>query len=70
MKLALSLLALVASANAFAPATSGVVTRSVAMNGKPAASKEEDLELTTKVILDYVNAQNDEAGVDDSDDEE
>ena len=75
MKLFLSLVALVASANAFAPATSGVVSRSVALNvktgpaGTPAKSKEEDLELTTQVILDYVNSQADEAGVDDSDDE-
>jgi len=75
MKLFLSLFALVASANAFAPATTGVISRSVALNvvtgagGSPAASKEEDLELTTQIILDYVNTQNDEAGIDDSDDE-
>lgn len=30
--------------------------------GKPAKSKEEDLELTTQIILDYVNAQNTDAG--------
>lgn len=75
MKLILSLFALVASANAFAPAATGVISRSVALNvvtgagGSPAATKEEDLELTTQIILDYVNAQNDEAGIDDSDEE-
>lgn len=72
MKLFLSLAALVASASAFAPATSGVVARSVAMSATPsgpAKSKEEDLELTTKIILDYVNSQTDEEGIDDSDDE-
>lgn len=74
MKLSvLSLAALVASANAFAPTVSGVVSRSVAMSAKPssgpAKSKEEDLELTTQIILDHVNAQNDNSGVDDSDDE-
>ncbi|KAK1746587.1 hypothetical protein QTG54_003194 [Skeletonema marinoi] len=75
MKLILSLFVLVASANAFAPATTGVISRSVALNvvtgagGSPAATKEEDLELTTQIILDYVNAQNDEAGIDDSDEE-
>lgn len=76
MKLFLSLVALVASANAFAPSTSGVVSRSVALSvkvgngGAPAKSKEEDLELTTQIILDYVNSQNDEGGVDDDSDEE
>lgn len=75
MKLFLSLVALAASANAFAPAASGVVSRSVALSvttgpsGAPAKSKEEDLELTTQIILDYVNSQADEAGIDDSDDE-
>ena len=58
MKLAvISLVALFSSASAFAPAMSGV-SRSVALGvktgpkGKPAKSKEEDLELTTKIILD------------------
>jgi hypothetical protein len=75
MKLFLSFVALVASANAFAPTTSGVVSRSVALSvktgpgGAPAKSKEEDLELTTQIILDYVNANNSEEGIDDSDDE-
>ena len=27
------------------------------IDGKPAASKEEDLELTRKVILDFLNAE-------------
>jgi hypothetical protein len=38
--------------------------------GKPAKSKEEDLELTLQVILDYVNSNNSGSdGVVDDDDE-
>ena len=37
--------------------------------GQPAKSKEEDLELTTQIILDYVNAQNTEDGTVDDDEE-
>jgi hypothetical protein len=76
MKLSvLSFVALVASANAFAPSVSGVVSRSLALSvkvgpgGAPAKSKEEDLELTTQIILDFVQGQQDESGIDDSDDE-
>eukprot|EP00585_Thalassiosira_rotula_P003347 CAMPEP_0196142252 /NCGR_PEP_ID=MMETSP0910-20130528/11415_1 /TAXON_ID=49265 /ORGANISM="Thalassiosira rotula, Strain GSO102" /LENGTH=75 /DNA_ID=CAMNT_0041403543 /DNA_START=83 /DNA_END=310 /DNA_ORIENTATION=+ len=75
MKLAIvSLVALLSSANAFAPAMSGV-SRTVALgvktgpDGAPAASKEEDLELTTQIILDYVNSQASTEGVDDDDEE-
>ena len=35
-----------------------------------AKSKEEDLELTTQVILDYVNSQASQEGIVDDDDEE
>jgi hypothetical protein len=31
--------------------------------GKPAKSKEEDLELTTQIILDYVNSQLSDTGI-------
>ena len=72
----ISLVALLASANAFAPSV-GPISRSVtALNvktgpaGTPAKSKEEDLELTTQVILDYVNSQAAEEGIVDDDDEE
>ena len=74
-----SLVVLLSSANAFAP-SAGVNSRSAmattALNvktgaaGQPAKSKEEDLELTTQIILDYVNAQNAEDGTVDDDDEE
>lgn len=48
MKLAIATL-LVASAAAFAP--SAPAFRTTALNGGPAKSAEEDLELTRKVIL-------------------
>eukprot|EP00581_Thalassiosira_minuscula_P011874 CAMPEP_0183723542 /NCGR_PEP_ID=MMETSP0737-20130205/15761_1 /TAXON_ID=385413 /ORGANISM="Thalassiosira miniscula, Strain CCMP1093" /LENGTH=75 /DNA_ID=CAMNT_0025953855 /DNA_START=77 /DNA_END=304 /DNA_ORIENTATION=+ len=72
MKLSIvSLLALFTSAEAFAPSMAGV-SRSVALGvktgagGAPAKSKEEDLELTTQIIMDYVNSQAaDEDGVED-----
>lgn len=74
MKLSvISLVALLSAADAFAPAMSGL-SRSVALGvktgakGKPAKSKEEDLELTTQIILDYVNSQAAEDGI--VDDEE
>lgn len=75
MKLSvISLVALLSAADAFAPATSGV-SRSVALGakvktgagGKPAKTKEEDLELTTQIILDYVNSQAAEEGIVDDD---
>ncbi len=63
-----SLVALLPSASAFAPSAAGAMisrcaTASTAIGmvktgpaGTPAKSKEEDLELTTQVILDYVNS--------------
>ena len=36
--------------------------------GQPAKSKEEDLELTTQIILDYVNSQMVDAGICDDND--
>lgn len=75
MKLSIiSLAALLSTASAFAPSVGG--RRSVALGvktgagGAPAKSKEEDLELTTQIILDYVNSQAAEEGVVDDDDEE
>ena len=81
MKLSITLFAvLLSSATAFAP-TSGISSsRSAAAvrtalqvktgaGGQPARSKEEDLELTTQIILDYVNAQNTEDGTVDDDEE-
>ena len=81
MKLSITLFAvLLSSATAFAP-TSGISSsRSAAAvrtalpvktgaGGQPAKSKEEDLELTTQIILDYVNAQNTEDGTVDDDEE-
>jgi hypothetical protein len=80
LSITLSLAALLSSATAFAP-TSGFSSSSRAVRtatalpvktgagGQPAKSKEEDLELTTQIILDYVNAQNAEDGTVDDDDE-
>lgn len=44
---------------AFAPGMSrpAFTSRLTMIDGKPAASKEEDLELTRKVILDFLNAE-------------
>ncbi|KAL7430509.1 hypothetical protein ACHAXH_003858 [Discostella pseudostelligera] len=78
LSITLSLAALLSSASAFSP--SGFSSRSAAITstalpvktgagGQPAKSKEEDLELTTQIILDYVNAQNAEDGTVDDDDE-
>lgn len=74
MKLCIvSLVALLSSASAFAP-SAGVV-RSTALGvktgpaGSPAKSKEEDLALTTEVIMDYINSQASEEGVVDDDEE-
>ena len=39
-------------------------------SGAPAKTKEEDLELTTQIILDYVNSQEDTEGVVDDDDDD
>lgn len=76
MKLSIvSLVALLTSAEAFAPSMAGV-SRSMALgvktgaSGAPAKSKEEDLELTTQIIMDYVNSQAAEGeGVVDDDEE-
>lgn len=75
MKLSIITLAAVLSAtNAFAPAASGF-SRTAALGvktgagGSAAKSKEEDLELTTQIILDYVNNQADEEGIVDDDEE-
>lgn len=56
---AILLIAVPAVSAAFAPGMSRpAFTSSLTMiNGKPAASKEEDLELTRKVILDFLNAE-------------
>lgn len=70
----ISLAALLSAANAFAPAASGI-TRTVALGvttgaaGKPASSKEEDLELTTQIILESISNDADDEGVVDDDDE-
>lgn len=40
-----------------------------AASSSPATSKEEDLELTTRAIMDYVNSQEDDSGVVDDDEE-
>jgi hypothetical protein len=76
----LSIVSLVAlllpSASAFAPSTVGMISRCATSStaigmiktgpaGTPAKSKEEDLELTTQVILDYVNSMATEEGVSD-----
>eukprot|EP00579_Thalassiosira_antarctica_P005346 CAMPEP_0201879938 /NCGR_PEP_ID=MMETSP0902-20130614/10688_1 /ASSEMBLY_ACC=CAM_ASM_000551 /TAXON_ID=420261 /ORGANISM="Thalassiosira antarctica, Strain CCMP982" /LENGTH=75 /DNA_ID=CAMNT_0048407885 /DNA_START=98 /DNA_END=325 /DNA_ORIENTATION=+ len=69
-----SFVALLASANAFAPAMSGA-SRTVSLGvqtgaaGQPAKSKEEDLELTREVILEYVNSKASNEGIVDDDDE-
>lgn len=72
----ISLVALVSPANAFAPSTGGfIVARSTELGlktgaaGRPAKSKEEDLELTTQVILDYVNSQDSQDGIEDDEEE-
>ena len=71
----LALAALASSASAFAP-TGGFSRPAVALSvktgpgGAPAKSKEEDLELTTQIILDYVNSQAAEEGIVDDEDEE
>ena len=66
---------LLPSASAFAPSTPGMISRCATSSttaigmiqtgpaGTPAKSKEEDLELTTQVILDYVNSMATEEGV-------
>ena len=77
MKLSIiSFVALLSCANAFAPSVGGISRSAVAAlnvktgaGGSPAKSKEEDLELTTQVILDYVNSQAADEGVVDDDDE-
>ena len=78
MKLSIiSFAALLSCTSAFvAPSVSGISRSAVAaLNvktgaaGSPAKSKEEDLELTTQVILDYVNSQAADEGVVDDDDE-
>ena len=75
----LSIVSLVAlllpSASAFAPSSPGMISRCATSStigmiqtgpaGTPAKSKEEDLELTTQVILDYVNSMATEEGVSD-----
>eukprot|EP00584_Thalassiosira_punctigera_P011895 CAMPEP_0172551220 /NCGR_PEP_ID=MMETSP1067-20121228/36750_1 /TAXON_ID=265564 ORGANISM="Thalassiosira punctigera, Strain Tpunct2005C2" /NCGR_SAMPLE_ID=MMETSP1067 /ASSEMBLY_ACC=CAM_ASM_000444 /LENGTH=78 /DNA_ID=CAMNT_0013338979 /DNA_START=170 /DNA_END=406 /DNA_ORIENTATION=+ len=78
MKLSVvSLVAILSSAGAFAPSAS-VVSRSATSSslgvktgsgGQPAKTKEEDLELTTQIILDYVNEQAAEDGIVDDDEE-
>ena len=78
MKLSIvSLFALLPSASAFAPAAAaGTISRCATASSAigmvktgpdaaPAKSKEEDLELTTQVILDYVNSMATEEGVSD-----
>ena len=76
----LSSMSLLSTASAFVlPSTSSSCRSSVVMApmiimtgpaGKPAKSKEEDLELTLQVILDYVNTQSSGSdGVVDDDDE-
>jgi hypothetical protein len=76
MKLSIPfLVALLPSSSAFAPSASGtIISRCTATAigmvktgpaGTPAKSKEEDLELTTQVILDYVNSMATEEGVSD-----
>ena len=79
LSITLSLAALLSSATAFAPTSGFSSSRAVrtatalpvktGAGGQPAKSKEEDLELTTQIILDYVNAQNAEDGTVDDDDE-
>lgn len=72
----ISLVALLTSANAFAPSMNGIVRPTVALGvktgagGKPAKSQAEDLELTTQVILDYIKSGADDEGVVDDDDDE
>ena len=71
----ISLAALLSAANAFAPAAPGITSRTVALGvttgaaGKPASSKEEDLELTTQIILESISNDADDEGVVDDDDE-
>lgn len=70
----ITLVALLSTASAFAPSMGGVA-RSTALavktgaGGQPAKTKEEDLELTTQIILDYVNSQAAEEGIVDDDEE-
>ena len=70
----LSLVVLASSTHAFAPSVSGGVTSRAsalsAQTGKPAKSKEEDLELTRQIIMDYVSSQAADEAIDDDDDEE
>lgn len=54
---AAALLLLPAVATAFAPLRPTFGVSSTALCAKPAASKEEDLELTRKVILDFMEKE-------------
>ena len=77
MKLSIiTFVTLLSCTSAFAPSAVSPRSAVKALNvktgsaGTPAKSKEEDLELTTQVILDYVNSQASQEGIVDDDDEE
>ena len=77
MKLSIiTFVTLLSATSAFAPSAVSPRSAVKALNvktgsaGAPAKSKEEDLELTTQVILDYVNSQASQEGIVDDDDEE
>ena len=77
MKLSIiTFVALLSCTSAFAPSAVSPRSAVKALNvktgsaGTRAKSKEEDLELTTQVILDYVNSQASQEGIVDDDDEE
>lgn len=72
---AITFVALLSTASAFMPAAVPVRSAVQALNvktgaaGKPAKSKEEDLELTTQIILEAMNNDADNEGIVDDDDE-
>ena len=77
MKLSIiTFVTLLSCTSAFAPSAVSPRSAVKALNvktgsaGTQAKSKEEDLELTTQVILDYVNSQASQEGIVDDDDEE
>jgi len=73
MKLSIiTFVTLLSCTSAFAPSAVSPRSAVKALNVKTgqAKSKEEDLELTTQVILDYINSQASQEGIVDDDDEE
>eukprot|EP00591_Stephanopyxis_turris_P010818 CAMPEP_0195507062 /NCGR_PEP_ID=MMETSP0794_2-20130614/584_1 /TAXON_ID=515487 /ORGANISM="Stephanopyxis turris, Strain CCMP 815" /LENGTH=71 /DNA_ID=CAMNT_0040633609 /DNA_START=176 /DNA_END=391 /DNA_ORIENTATION=- len=71
MKLSVAALLFLPAVAAFAPSVSRpAFTKTALPMSKPAASKEEDLELTRKVIMEHVSSLDGDAADDDDEDEE